>query len=274
MKVTLLWVWATNPVPIPTCSCEICKQARIDKKKYSTRPSLYLENWILIDTPQDIRDQLNREDAWIITDVFYTHWHPDHTYWLFIFEDLFYAKKEFKKIKIHLPTNMVDDFKKHVPDLFYLEKQWFIEIHTIEDRKWITINTVKVTPLDMYRTDRVRYNYLLNSWNKRIIYAPCSCFGMDIDEHYLNIDYFFMEYWWIWDSKKLRWEYNLWINNFTHRSCLDHISFDENIEIINRIKPKNSFLIHWDFHNTYDQLETLSQKYSVTFPLDGLCLEI
>ncbi len=274
MKVILLWVWATNPVPIPTCYCETCKQARMDKKNYSTRPSLYLENWILIDTPQDIRDQLNRENIWKITDVFYTHWHPDHTYWLFIFEDLFYAKKEFKKVKIHLPMNMVDDFKKYVPDLFYLERQWFIEIHIIENRKEIIIDTVKIIPLDMYRTDRIRYNYLIDSWNKKILYAPCSCFGLYIDEHYFRVDYLLMEYWWLGDSKRLRTEYESWIDNFPHKSCIDHISFDENIAIINQIRPKKSFLIHGDFHNTYDKLQTLSQKHNITFPLDGLCLEI
>ena len=267
MKTILLWAWATNPIPIPTCFCDVCKAVRREKGKYMTWPSLYIDNWILIDTPQAIRDQLNRENVSKVTDVFFTHWHPDHTNWISVFEDIFYSKNKCK-IKVYLPTNMVDDFKNHVQDLFYYEKQWFIEIKYIQDRKPININDVTITPLDMYRPDRVRYNYLLGANNKKILYAPCSCFEMHIDENYYNIDYFFLEYWWLWDSKKLRADYQNWINNFEHRSYVDHISFDENIEVMKHLKPKHMYLIHWNYHDTYRELDDLSKKFGVEFPFD------
>ena len=238
-----------------------------------TGPSLYIYNWILVDAPQAVREQLNRESIQKVTDVFFTHWHPDHTNWISVFEDMFYSKNK-REINVYLPINMLDDFKKHVPDIFYYEKQWFIKIIYIKDRMQYNINDVAITPLDMYRSDRIRYNYLLKINDKRLLYAPCSCFEMYIDEYYQNIDYFFLEYWRLWDSKKLREDYKNWINNFKHRSYADHISFEENIELMKKVNPKNMYLVHWNYHDTYWELENLSREYGVYFPFDWFSINL
>ena len=90
MKLRLLGSGGVIPPPKPGCDCDVCSEARRKGIPYSrTGPSLFIEDInLLLDTPEDIRNQLNREGIKRIDHVILTHWHPDHTLGLRIFEQL------------------------------------------------------------------------------------------------------------------------------------------------------------------------------------------
>ena len=143
------------------------------------------------------------------------------------------------------------------------------------NRKEVKIRKVSVIPLNLGRgKDRVRYAYLIEGDKKRVVYAPCSIFGMKIDKFYENLDLLLIETGWFGKTKKIRavlpadhvWQ--------------DHVSFEENIELIKKIKPKRTILTHFEGsrHIDYDQMKEkikpYTQKFNIEVAYDGMVLEV
>lgn len=81
MEVHFLGTAASEGIPNPYCSCEICNHARKVKGKESrTRSSVIIDQKLQIDLSPEFSWQLHREgvDARKITDLLFTHTHPDH----------------------------------------------------------------------------------------------------------------------------------------------------------------------------------------------------
>lgn len=286
MKFNLLGSGGATKFPRPTCFCSLCEKARRRGIPYSrTGPSLYLENEaILFDTPEEIADQLNRERIKRVSCVFYTHWHPDHTQGARIFEHLGVPNRGAdgqdltprKVTDVYLPNDVFSDFKKYLPDrLFYYEQMGWIKIKKVFDRKKKKIGQVFVTPLNLGRgKDRVRYAYLIEKDKKRAVYAPCSLYGMKVDSFYENLDLLFIETGWFGNTQKLRDKLpkdHVW---------QDHVSFEENLDLVRKIKPKMTILIHWEGnrHPDYDKIKArikpYSQKLNLEIGYDGMILKV
>ncbi|PIU88627.1 hypothetical protein COS64_03260 [archaeon CG06_land_8_20_14_3_00_37_11] len=268
-------------IPKPFCNCKNCSKARIKKIPYSrTGPSFYLEEGILFDTPEEIRLQIEKNKISKLNHVFYTHWHPDHTYGVRIFEHIKGSYPTVQKIenevedkiKVYIPENDLNTFKEQLSKLWYFEQKGFIEIILFKDRVPIKINNIIITPIDFQRIDRVRYGFLINKTNKKILYAPCSIFGMKIDEYFNDLDFLIMELGWIGNTKEIR-------DTFLDKNSFwqTHISFEENIELIERLKPKISILTHIGGHNVprgdHDFLLNMIKKYpnlKINIAYDGM----
>jgi len=67
--------------PRPNCTCQLCTEARAQGSPWARMgPSIFVHGPnVLIDTPEDIYEQLNRTHIPQIDAGFYSHWHPDHT---------------------------------------------------------------------------------------------------------------------------------------------------------------------------------------------------
>jgi phosphoribosyl 1,2-cyclic phosphodiesterase len=99
------------------------------------------------------------------------------------------------------------------------------------------IGKVRIIPLDFRRKDRIRYGYLIEQDGKRVLYAPCSIYDAVLDEHYQNLDLLFMEAGWQGNTSlraKLPKEH----------AWQSHISFEENLALIKKLKPKRTILTH------------------------------
>ena len=79
IRVTFLGTGTSTGVPVPTCSCAICRSD--DPRDRRLRPSVRLE-WdgasVLIDTSTDLRQQALLHGIQRIDAVLYTHAHADH----------------------------------------------------------------------------------------------------------------------------------------------------------------------------------------------------
>jgi phosphoribosyl 1,2-cyclic phosphate phosphodiesterase len=198
---------------------------------------------ILFDTPEETSTQIEREKIKQIKHVFYTHWHPDHTQGMRIFSHINFSypdEQEKEPVNVYIPENAFLDFEKFCPMLFFFEKKGYIKINKIKDRVPVKIGKITITPLDFKRKDRVRYGYLIEQNGKRVVYAPCSVFNLVLDEHYENLDLLLMEIGWFGNTKQMRAK--LPKNHPWH----DHVSFEENLEIMRKIKPRRTILVHID----------------------------
>ena len=170
MKIIILGSGGSIPLPRPLCDCKNCSLARERGIPYArTGPSMFLvDEYVLFDTPEEIRYQLEREKVKELKHVFYTHWHPDHTQGMRIFEHLNFSYDEDKPpIDVYIPENEIPDFERFCPSIFFFEKMKYIRINKIGDRQPVQIGNVKITPLDFKRPDRVRYCLLYTSPSPR-----------------------------------------------------------------------------------------------------------
>lgn len=80
MRVVVLGSGGNTPIPTPTCSCDVCRQARTGGIPYRRGGNaLYLPELSgIVDAPEFVFEALNREDVTDIERIFLTHWHPDH----------------------------------------------------------------------------------------------------------------------------------------------------------------------------------------------------
>lgn len=90
MEITVLGSGGNSPIPMPTCDCRVCVEAREKGTPYTRRGnSLFVhdEN-ILIDTPELVWESLNRERIETIDAIFLSHFHADHTHGLRVLQPL------------------------------------------------------------------------------------------------------------------------------------------------------------------------------------------
>ena len=83
MNVTFLGTGTSTGVPVPTCTCGVCRST--DPRDARLRPSVLLR-WegasVLVDTSTDLRQQALRQGLMGLDAVFYTHAHADHIFGL------------------------------------------------------------------------------------------------------------------------------------------------------------------------------------------------
>ncbi|MFQ5978166.1 MAG: MBL fold metallo-hydrolase [Candidatus Heimdallarchaeota archaeon] len=87
MKLKVIGSSGAHPFPKPGCGCADCKKAKklgIPYERISSALFIYPD--ILIDTPEEIFRRLIQFDILRLNHVFYTHWHPDHTQGMRLFE--------------------------------------------------------------------------------------------------------------------------------------------------------------------------------------------
>jgi phosphoribosyl 1,2-cyclic phosphate phosphodiesterase len=81
--VTFLGTGTSTGVPVPTCTCGVCRST--DPRDARLRPSVLLR-WegasVLVDTSTDLRQQALRQGLMGLDAVFYTHAHADHIFGL------------------------------------------------------------------------------------------------------------------------------------------------------------------------------------------------
>ena len=81
MKIHFLGSAASEGIPNPFCKCNICEKSRQKKgKNIRTRSAVIIDETMQIDLPPEYSYQLMEEniDATKITDLIFTHTHPDH----------------------------------------------------------------------------------------------------------------------------------------------------------------------------------------------------
>ena len=81
MRVEILGSGGAVTIPRPGCRCRVCVEARERGEPYArTGPSVFVHGPdVLIDTPEESKQQLNRSTVTRIGAGLYSHWHPDHT---------------------------------------------------------------------------------------------------------------------------------------------------------------------------------------------------
>jgi phosphoribosyl 1,2-cyclic phosphate phosphodiesterase len=81
LSVTVLGSGGNSPIPTPTCGCRVCERARKAGVPHARHGnSLYIEELsAMVDAPEFVYENLERETIEDFEYIFLTHWHPDHS---------------------------------------------------------------------------------------------------------------------------------------------------------------------------------------------------
>lgn len=178
MQVEFLGTGGAITTPRPGCDCRICVQARSLGAPYSrTGPCLFVHGPnLLIDTPEEIKFQLNRAGIVEIEACIYSHWHPDHVMGRRVWE----MNKDWRgwpprnrRTDIYLPARVLSDFHNHLgtgEHLDFLARAGLVRLLDLAAGASAEVGGAVVTPFVL--AEPYAYAFLLEENDRRLFVAP------------------------------------------------------------------------------------------------------
>jgi phosphoribosyl 1,2-cyclic phosphate phosphodiesterase len=189
MRIEFLGSGGATTIPRPGCHCPVCVQARERGVPYSrTGPSIFVHGPdVLIDTPEESKDQLNRSRIGHIAGCFYSHWHPDHTMGRRVWEtrnmDLRGWPQRSVTTDIYLPQQVAIDFGRWLglrEHFEFMVRHDTVRVITVPDGEAVEINGVVIRPFRVAQ-DYV-YAFLFETADSRVLIAPDELYQWDPPE--------------------------------------------------------------------------------------------
>jgi len=279
MKFNILGSGGVVPPPRPGCSCKICKEAREKGiPYYRTGTCLYnYDAKLLFDLPEEIRQQLNRENINEIKNVILTHWHPDHTLGLRILEQLnfdFVNQKPFTQpINVFISQFQLDIFKKLSCGGFldfYENQRKIIKIKIFKEHDILDFGDVKIEPILIEHTKGF-YFIITDSKGKKLVYAPCEYKNLKVHPNCKNAD-IFVAHNLFFEDKSIGNPNIDWSN--------EEDSFEQMLQHAKEMDAKKIIITHIEemFGLNHDELNKIvKEKYpdfNIEFGYDGMIIEL
>lgn len=182
MDLTILGSGGCMIIPKPLCQCPVCDEARSKGFPYErTGPSAFLhdEN-ILIDTPAEIAQQINRAEIDRIDHLMFTHLDPDHVEGFRVVEQITldfrsWASYNAKTIKLVLPEQLKVPLRNitsvYGPVIDFFKEQDFIECSFFDNK--VKIGETSITAIPVDRGSQISFVYVFEKSDVKLIYAPC-----------------------------------------------------------------------------------------------------
>jgi phosphoribosyl 1,2-cyclic phosphate phosphodiesterase len=179
MTIKFLGTSAGWPLPRLGCTCEICSSK--DPKDRRLRPSLLINDFLLVDAGPDVYHQLIKNAPQKIKAILVTHAHPDH---ILGFHDLshiynrsprpkdrgslFLAQAQNKegKLKVLAPQEVINGIKKH----FEFPMMNFVFIPT-QPAEPFELDHLKITYFEVEHTKRPCFGLKIKG-EKLVSYIP------------------------------------------------------------------------------------------------------
>ena len=182
MDLTVLGSGGCAVIPKPLCQCRICKEARTKGIPYArTGPSIFIHDAnLLVDTPAEIVQQLNREEITHVDSLFFTHLDPDHVEGFRVVEQIALDFRSWRaygdrQIKLFIPEELNDRLRDvrsiYGPFIDFYEKQGFVK--KIPFRKTVQIGQIHITAIPIDRGTQIAFVYVFEKNHRKIVYAPC-----------------------------------------------------------------------------------------------------
>jgi phosphoribosyl 1,2-cyclic phosphate phosphodiesterase len=154
MKLLFLGTSSGWPLPRLGCKCRICSSE--DERDKRLRPSVLVNERVLIDASPDIYHQLNKHgvEPTAITDILITHAHDDHIMGLY---DLSHIYNRQEKIRLRSSSGVLSSIRKKIG---------------------ISMNAFKVEEVELFRKILLENN--ISSWFIPVIHGNIEAYGIKI----------------------------------------------------------------------------------------------
>ncbi|WP_244155463.1 MBL fold metallo-hydrolase [Desulfatiglans anilini] len=169
-------------IPKPLCECGVCSEARHKGGRYRrTGPSAFIhDEHVLIDTPAEICEQINRCGLNRIDHLLFTHLDPDHVEGFRVVEQMALDFRSWeaypeKRIRLHLPAVLDERIREirsiYGPLIDFYERQGYVERSVFDGTA--RIGGLLVTAIPVNRGAQTAFVLVFENARSRIVYAPC-----------------------------------------------------------------------------------------------------
>jgi phosphoribosyl 1,2-cyclic phosphate phosphodiesterase len=243
---------------------------------------LYLEDIaLLVDTPEDIAAALNNAGIKAVSSVLYSHWDPDHTMGMRIFEQLRLEWLDFYKgikpqnpVTVYAQPGIMEDLSglrsKFGPLMDYYERVMkLIERRTVE--REIELDGIKITFVSV-PGDKAVTVFVFESKGKKLVYAPCDCRPFPDEPVLHNADILVMGDTFIGDVLK---DGNIIDEDHPLRKELH--SFSDALHIQKELSAKRLVITHIEeaWGKSVNDYKKMELEYdNVNFAYDGMVIQL
>jgi phosphoribosyl 1,2-cyclic phosphate phosphodiesterase len=286
VRIEILGSGGATTTPRPLCECRVCVEARQKGIPYArSGPSVFVHGPdVLIDTPEEIKEQLNRSRVERITACIYSHWHPDHTAGRRVLEELNIDWRSWPPAPrgttdVYLPQQVAQDFRTwfalwdhltHMRDV-----QGTIEIHELRDGEQIELGETKIVPFRL--AEPYVYAFLFRDDRASVLIAPDELNGWTPPAEVKGVDLAILPMGIVeihpLDGTRVIHE--------EHPLLRAEATFDETIEVVKQLNARRVVLTHIEEMDqlSYDELLELEEKLrrdaiDVSFAYDTLVLDV
>ena len=269
-------------IPKPLCRCPVCREARRKGIPYARGgPSAFLHDInLLVDTPAEIINMLNRSRIRRVDYLTYTHLDPDHTEGFRVVEQIaldFRTWRAYphKQVCLLLPEQLekpLRGIRSQYGSLrdFY-QDSGFIRLQVFKDS--IEVGGVELTAIPVDRGRQTSFVYVFEKAGRKVVYAPCDI--KPFPEHRDEVQ----------QANLLIIQPGIFEKGLKHRFRYppDHISrttlytYEQTLDLAARIQAKRVLFIHLEeyWNRSYDDYRALESKNkAVCFAYDGLRVSV
>jgi phosphoribosyl 1,2-cyclic phosphate phosphodiesterase len=237
---------------------------------------------VLFDTPEEIREQLNRSRIDRVDACFYSHWHPDHVMGRRIFESLNWDANTWpanhRLTDVYLPEQVAEDFRHTLgtgDHLAYMEESGVIRIRRLTDGESVTVGDVTITPFRLI--ERYVYAFLLEEPGVRVLLAPDELHGWNPPADLVGLDLAVLPMG-VCVHDPFSGERRI---SADHPVLTQEMSFSRTLEVVRALRPRQVVLSHIEEMDGlgYDELMKLAAKLHdeglpVCFAHDTMRIEV
>lgn len=260
LKVTILGSGGSFGVPVLANRWGACDQN--NSKNLRTRPSAVImkdERTLLIDTPPDLRQQLIQNHIINIDSVLYTHSHADHTHGI----------NDLRAINLINKPKGFATYNNMIP--VYADKATKETLLNSFNYLFTSKNIDQYPPICEIKDYEGGNTYNINGFKIKVIkqnHGSIDSLGFIIDDkiaYNLDVKYFYES-----DYLKSIQGIDCWIVGcLRYEDHPAHAKYDQVIDWINAVKPKQAYLSHMtamiDYETEYKKLS----KYNIYPSFDG-----
>lgn len=272
------------PTPCPNCHCRVCGQARVRGVPYArSGPSLFVHGPdLLVDTPEEARDQLNRSQVSSIAGCIYSHWHPDHVMGRRVWEARNYNRRhlpsQHETTPIYMPAQVSADFRRRLGSwehFEFLERHGLVRVVELGDGESFSLGDTLISPFRLHE-DYV-YGFLLKGGNKRVLICADETIGWQPGAEHRGVDLAVLPMG-ISEFHPLTGERQIPVG---HPLLETECTYQETLEILDALEAKRTILTHMEEPDgcSYDDLLELEAELAaggrgVTFAYDTMIVDV
>jgi len=280
VELVFLGTAGAETTPKVGCLCRVCQEARLKGGRFVRNgPSVFLAGAsVLFDTPEDADKSLEREGIHEVRHLVYTHWHPDHTAGRRVLEQLnmdWLDRKKRRTTDVWLPSWVREDFRKRhglEENLEYFERAGIARINEVGEGEPFQLDGITVRPFRMAQPGLTAY--ILERGSRRWVFALDDTKDWKPSTEFSDPDLLVLETGWFERDP----EGGIIVPS-GHPIRNEEASFDETLDIIDRINPQKAVLTHieqlWDrSYEDYLELEKKHNGHKLEFAYDGLRINL